>query len=160
MKKFRLIFDMDGTIADLYGKSDWLETIRASKPVFADLRPMAGFERVLEALETLTSITSNVEVVIASWLPMNASGNYERACAIEKAEWLQNTGFNAVVNQSNFVPYGTPKSEFVSHDMETINILFDDNAEVRAEFTEASNSQAFDENTILPVLTMLIELFR
>ena len=158
MKKIRLVFDMDGTIADLYGRNGWLEMLKAESHTFHDLEPLGEYDKILEALETLKAIAPQTEIVVCSWLPMNASGDYERLCTLDKLHWLRVNGFSKVSDGAFIVPYGTDKTIAVTEEENTIQILFDDNGEVRAQFTEATNCQAFDENQILPVLHMLIEI--
>jgi hypothetical protein len=158
MKKFRLIFDMDGTIADLYSEIDWLHKLQTSQPIFRGLKTIGKFDEIREALKVLKEIAPETEVVICSWLPMYATVEYSEACTIEKMGWLRDKGFDEFAEGMFILPYGTNKQIATCEDGETVNILFDDNAEVRAEFTENTNSQAFDENQILPVLRMIIEI--
>ena len=49
-----IVFDMDGTIADLYNVNGWLEMLRAEDPTpYTIAEPMYEMDRLNEILEAL-----------------------------------------------------------------------------------------------------------
>lgn len=126
MRKIKkIVFDMDGTIADLYGRSDWLERIQGSRPVFADLQPMVNMEEVNSLCEQLEE--KGYEIIIITWTPMYASKNYKNACRLEKKEWLKK--YFPMVKNIHMVQYGTYKHHVIKGIPNAL--LFDDNMKIR-----------------------------
>ena len=62
-----LVFDMDGTIADLYGVQGWLEDLRNENPrPYEMAKPMYDMEMLGCILEILK--VQGWKVVVTSWL--------------------------------------------------------------------------------------------
>lgn len=126
MKKL-LVFDMDGTIADLYAVDDWCNKLNSSNPTpYMEAEPMwdmAELARVLRELKPL-----GYRVVITSWLAIGSTVAYSEAVRTAKVEWLNTHNFP--YDELHMVKYGTTKANCTRyHDCE--QILFDDNAKVR-----------------------------
>lgn len=140
MKKI-INFDMDGTIADLYGVDNWLSKLRASDPSpYIEAKPLLNLSTLARRLNKL--LREGYEIRVISWTSMNATPAYNEAVETAKREWLKahlpSVNFTAI----EIVDYGTPKHEISE------GILFDDNAEIRADWGEG----AFDVDDILGVL--------
>ena len=124
-----ICFDMDGTIANLYGVSGWLEKLRAFDPTpYAEAEPMWDMEELNEVLNAIR--ICGVEVRIITWLAMETTIEYSQAVREAKREWLDNLDFP----YDNFhgVAYGTTKANCVRKYLnEGEAILIDDNAKVR-----------------------------
>lgn len=130
MKVKMICFDMDGTIADLYGVEGWLEMLRAENPTpYRQAKPMWD---MVELAETLRMLQANgVEIRIITWLSMNSTENYKNETRQAKRDWLDELGFP----YDNFhgVQYGATKADSVRRYLAKNEgaILIDDNAKVR-----------------------------
>lgn len=84
MKKIKVYLDLDGTIADLYGKENWLECLRAEKEnTFSDLRPMISQDKLLEIFPQ-----ERYDIRILSMTPLGASKAFCEKVVEEKNAWL------------------------------------------------------------------------
>lgn len=150
-----LIFDMDGTIANLYAVLGWLGMLRAfdptpyqlAKPMW-DMRELARLLRLAQA--------KGIEVRIVTWLSKESTPEYDRLVRIAKREWLKEYDFP--YDHFHGVKYGATKADSVRkylNDGETA-ILFDDNAKVREgwHLGEAIDPTACD---LIEVLRKLVE---
>lgn len=126
-----LIFDMDGTIADLYGVSDWLPKLRAEDvSPYKEARPLYD----MDSLNAILNIFKEMgyKIVVVSWGAKGASEEYDKAVEKEKKEWLKRYSFPA--DEIHVVPYETPKSKFIKNDF---SVLIDDSPVVRNEFLKS-----------------------
>ena len=131
MTKVRMIvWDMDGTIADLYGVEGWLEKLRAENPLPYEIaKPMWDMERLVNIIRGLQAI--GIEQRIVSWLSMDSSEQYKTEVRRAKREWLDE--FDFPYDHFHGVQYGATKADsvrkFLADDEEAI--LIDDSARVR-----------------------------
>ena len=140
----RICFDMDGTIANLYGVEGWLENLIAE-----DVRPY----REAEVLLNMNSLARKLnklqkqgnEIVVISWLSKCGSENYNKAVTETKKAWLKKHLGSVKFDEINIVKYGTPKSLFCKSEND---ILFDDEEQNRTDWT----GKAYNVNSILEVL--------
>lgn len=131
MTKVRMIvWDMDGTMADLYGVNGWLEMLREENPLPYEIaKPMWDMERLANILNGLRAI--GVEQRIVTWLSMESSEQYKVETRNAKREWLDR--FDFPYDHFHGVQYGATKADSVRKflaDDETA-ILIDDNGKVR-----------------------------
>lgn len=142
-------FDMDGTIADLYGVSDWLPKLRAcDASPYAEAKPMLNmsiFARYLNKLKGL-----GYEIGIISWCAKYAPSSYDVDVSVEKQLWLRKHLRSVEWDYIHITVYGMPKETWMN---ETDDILFDDNEEIRNEW----NGEAYEPIKILEVLKDLID---
>lgn len=126
-----LVFDMDGTIADLYGVDGWLEDLRAEKTrPYEEAKPlydMNELTNVLTKLQTLGWL-----VCVTTWLAKDATKEYNKAVTKAKKEWL--TRYNFPYDEIHCVKYGTTKANCTRNKAD-FQILFDDNKKVRDGWT-------------------------
>ena len=67
-----LVFDMDGTIADLYGVSNWLEDLRNENPrPYINAEPLYDMENLVNILNALKAC--GWKIVVTSWLSKSLS---------------------------------------------------------------------------------------
>lgn len=129
-----LVFDMDGTIADLYGVEGWLPMLRNENPYpYIVAEPMWEMQVLADLLNEFRMQGGIVAVV--SWLSMGSSQQYKEMVRLAKREWLADFGFPA--DKIHLVQYGATKANSVRkllEDGETA-ILFDDSEKVRAGWT-------------------------
>lgn len=122
-----LVFDMDGTIADLYGVPDWEAKLRAEDASpYAEAEPLWDMMALRDLL--LRFIDRGWEIRVVSWLAMDASPEYNTAVRRAKRDWLERYRFPA--DKVHLVAYGTTKADAVRKSA-TSAILIDDNAKVR-----------------------------
>lgn len=123
-------FDMDGTIADLYGVKGWLDMLESHDPTpYMEANPMWNMVELAEVLMELKAV--GIEIRVISWLSRSTTPEYDRLVRNAKREWLDENEFFA--DHIHLVKYGTTKADCVRKylaDDETA-ILIDDNAKVR-----------------------------
>lgn len=134
MKVKMICFDMDGTIADLYAVSGWLEKLRAYDPTpYAEARPMWNMTELAEVLMQLQALGTEIRII--TWLAKESTEEYKEEVRLAKREWLENCGFP--FDNFHGVRYGATKADSVRKylaENETA-ILIDDNAKVRNGWT-------------------------
>ena len=126
----KIVFDMDGTIADLYAVENWEPRLRAEDASpYAEAVPMWNMEILNQLLEML--IAQGHEIIIVTWLSKNSTEEYKDAVREAKREWLAEQCFP--YNRFHGVQYGATKADsirkYMNPDEEAI--LIDDNAKVR-----------------------------
>lgn len=126
-----LVFDMDGTIADLYGVDGWLEDLRTEKTrPYEVAEPIYNMDELNEILQKLQKL--GWQIVITTWLAMNATKEYDKAVAKVKKEWLAK--YNFPYDEIHCVKYGTTKANCTRKKAD-FQILIDDNKKVRDGWT-------------------------
>ena len=117
-----LVFDMDGTIANLYAVTDWLENIIAEnvRP-YAIAEPMYNMNKLVSVINRLKE--NGWRVAIVSWTSKCGSKEYNRAVRRVKKEWLDR--YNFPYDELHVIKYGTPKS-YCMKKTGGFQILFDD----------------------------------
>ena len=139
-----IYFDMDGTIADLYGYLGWLEELRleSSKPYegAAPLLRLQPLARVLNELQR-----KGYKLGIVSWLAKDSTENYNLKVEKAKRNWLNSHLHSVKWDEIHIVPYGTPKEKVVNNPK---GILFDDEERNRKNWTGI----AYDEKNIMEIL--------
>lgn len=139
-----IFFDMDGTIADLYGVENWLDYLIAKDALPYEIaKPLLRLSALARVLNRLQK--EGYRIGIISWLAKNSTENYDEDVARAKREWLKKHLASVDFNEINIVKYGTPKQTFAKTDED---ILFDDEEKNRKEWT----GKAFDVNEILEIL--------
>ena len=122
-----LVFDMDGTIADLYGVENWLDDLRNYRATpYENARPMWDMGKLKNALEKAQ--INGYKVAVVSWLSKGSTKEYDEKVRTAKREWLAQNNFPA--DEIHLVKYGTTKANVIRKKTDTA-ILFDDNEQVR-----------------------------
>lgn len=123
-----MVFDMDGTIADLYHVPNWLPRLRAEDATtYSDAAPMWDMEALNRVLLSLSD--QGWEIRVVSWLAPNASPEFRANIRRAKREWLARYNFPA--DKVHLVSYGTTKANSVRGSNPTPAILIDDDKRVR-----------------------------
>ena len=142
--KITINFDMDGTIAGLYGVENWLEMLIAEDTTpYAEAEPLlrlCSLARVLNRLQK-----NGYELAVISWLSKNGSEAYNEAVTAVKREWLAKHLPSVKWDAIHIVPYGTPKQNYCGN---ALDVLFDDEEKNRNEWT----GRAYDVKNILEIL--------
>ena len=148
-----ILFDLDGTLGNLFGRRDWLEKLKNEEPIYEDLEPLVNMEELNAIAYKLKSV--GVEFGVVTWLAMGASENYEFITSMEKYRWCKK--YIPFITEFECQPYGTPKQTNYRNRQ---CILTDDNAEVRASFETPHRRKTFDANDdIIAFLTNLYNDF-
>ena len=125
-----ICFDMDGTIADLYGVKGWLEMLRNENPTpYEVAEPMWNAEALNAVLMALQA--KGIEIRIVTWLSKDSTEEYKTATREAKKEWLADNAFP--YDHFHGVKYGATKADSIRKYLaegETA-ILIDDNDKVR-----------------------------
>lgn len=141
-----LNFDMDGTLANTYAVTGWLEKLRAYDATpYEDAEPMLNLSTLARYLNKAQRNGWTVNIV--SWLSKEPNPTYDEAVIKAKIDWLEkhlpSVDFDSII----IVPYGTPKYTLAR------GFLFDDEVKNREDWNKASKSNhAFDADLILDVL--------
>ena len=122
-----LVFDMDGTIANLYGVENWLPMLRAEDPTpYIVAEPMYDMVELANLLNELKTI--GWTIAVTSWLSKESTKEYDRMVRQAKREWLAR--YNFPFDEIHLVAYGTTKANCTRKNG-GYQVLVDDNAEVR-----------------------------
>lgn len=126
-----LVFDMDGTIANLYGVDNWLSMLRAFNPTpYAIAEPMYDMGKLVGLLNTLKK--NGWRIAVTSWLSKESNPDYDAAVRIAKINWLD--AFSFPYDEIHLVKYGTTKAN-CTRKLGGYQILVDDNKKVRDGWT-------------------------
>ena len=147
-----IYFDMDGTIADLYGVDGWLPMLRSRNPKpYKDARPLVNmrvFARLLNILHN-----EGYRIGVISWLAKDSTPQYDEEVEYAKRLWLTVHLKSVKFDEVHIVKYGTPKSTLARKG----SILFDDEYNNRREFVEADeNNIAYDVGAIIRTIKDII----
>lgn len=147
-----IVFDMDGTIADLYGVDNWLTKLQNEDPTpYKEAAPLYNMEELCELLNKLRA--ENWKVAVTSWLSKNSTKAYKEEVRKAKLEWLERYDFPA--DEIHLVAYGTTKANCTRHKAD-FQILVDDNKKVREGWTLGKTINA--KHNIMIELRALLKL--
>lgn len=142
-----IYFDMDGTLADLYGVNDWLPLIRSySTAPYETAKPLCSMQILARLLNKLQK--QGWIIGIISWTSKDESIDYHHRVERAKKKWLTRHLPSVDFDELHIVPYGWDK-HMVAHFPN--GILFDDSEEVRNMWV----GEAFDEKDIIEILKSL-----
>ena len=137
-------FDMDGTIADLYGVDNWLEYLIAEDTFpYANAEPLLRLSALARKLNSLQR--EGYQLAVISWLSKSGTNEYNKAVTEVKKEWLRKHLPSVKWDRVTIVPYGTPKQNFCHTELD---ILFDDEERNRTNWT----GRAYGVENILEIL--------
>ena len=145
-----IYFDMDGTIADLYGYQNWESKLRQEDVTpYRECQPLVDMNILNQVLTSLTKF--GIIIGIISWSAKGGSKNYNKQVRRAKKEWCNK--YLPCITEFHVVKYGTPK-HYVRKERDSI--LIDDNAEVRQAW-KGETIDASQPHTILKQLFSLLE---
>ena len=134
-------FDMDGTIADLYGVDGWLnDLINGDTRPYDIAKPLVNMSALARRLNTLQRKGYIINII--SWTSKSGTAEYNERVKVAKLNWLAKHLKSVKFNNVYIVPYGTPKHEI------SRGILFDDEEPNRTKWGVG----AYDVQDILGVL--------
>ena len=142
-------FDMDGTIANLYGVDGWLDMLRAYDPKpYAEAEVMLNMSTLARYLHKVQE--AGISIGIISWLSKCSIPSYDEAVEEAKLTWLKKHLPSVDWDFVYIVNYGTDKSSFM---YTADDILFDDEERNR----EGWGGEAFTPDEIMEVLKGLVK---
>lgn len=146
-----LVFDMDGTIANLYGVENWLIDLRTYNPrPYEVATPMYDMNLLNLLLDVLKA--QGWTIAVTSWLSMDSTAEYDKAVRKAKREWLER--YNFPFDEIHLVKYGTTKANCTRH-LGGYQILVDDNEKVRQGWSLGDTINA-NENIIEKLMGLLL----
>ena len=145
-----LVFDMDGTIADLYGVENWLADLRAEKTrPYEVAKPLYDMDELVELLNELRKL--GWLIAVTTWLAKGATKEYNKEVTKAKKEWLEK--YNFPYDEIHTIKYGRTKAD-CTRKYGGYQILIDDNEKIRKGW-HLGNTINATEN-IIPLLKALI----
>jgi hypothetical protein len=149
-----LVFDMDGTIANLYAVENWLSDLRTYNPrPYRVAEPMYDMDTLRQVLEMLKAL--GWKVVVTSWLSKESTKEYDNLVRLEKKKWLEKYNFPA--DEIHIVKYGTTKAD-CTRKLGGYQILVDDNEKVRKGWHLGDTIDA-NENILEKLVDLLCQDF-
>ena len=146
--KNAIYFDMDGTIANLYGCENWLDSlINGKTKPYREAKSMVDMRKLGKLLNALKA--NGYEIGIVSWLSKSGTDEYNARVTKAKTDWLARHLGAVEFDEIHIVKYGTPKHEIVNN---PLGILFDDEKPNRDNWL----GTAYDVTAILETLTALV----
>lgn len=150
MENKTLVFDMDGTIADLYGVENWFEDLRSENPrpyeIAEPKYPMDFLNGLLDYFKML-----GWRIVVTTWLAKNSSKEYDELVRNAKLAWLEKYEFP--YDEIHLVKYGTTKANCTRH-LGGVQVLVDDNEKIRKGWTLGKTIDA-NKNILEQLFTLL-----
>lgn len=147
-----IYFDMDGTIANLYGVDDWLTKLRNfDVSPYEEAQVLLNMQALAHRLNKLKSLGYTIGII--SWTSKESNPIYDQAITKAKIEWLKKHLHSVTFDEIHIVAYGKKK-----HKLARVKngYLFDDNESVRKAWIKNNREGwAFDETNILDVLALL-----
>lgn len=117
-----IYFDLDGTIADLYGFNDWLTYLQNEQT-----DPYAGAGLLVDGEQLRNFLAAGkaagVLFGVVSWGAKNASKDYQKAIRRAKIDWLKKNNLLKYFDELHVVKYGTPKNRAAKN---RTGVLIDD----------------------------------
>lgn len=142
-------FDMDGTIANLYGVEDWLPKLRSYDPSpYIEAEVMVNMSILARYLNKLQKLGYRIGII--SWLSKNSTIEYDSKVRKAKENWLEFHLHSVRFDAIHIVSYGFPKEVFMTANDD---ILFDDCEAIRNEW----DGEAYEPCEILKILKDLVD---
>lgn len=142
-----IAFDMDGTLADLYGVKGWLADLLAEKTdPYERAKPLVNLSVFARTVHKLQA--RGYRFAVVSCTSKGGSETYKQKIADAKQKWLKQHLPSVEWDEIFIIDYDTPKVSVVNEP----SILFDDEERHR----KAWNGIAYDEKEILKRLKALL----
>jgi hydroxymethylpyrimidine pyrophosphatase-like HAD family hydrolase len=147
-----LVFDMDGTIANLYGVDGWLADLRSYNPrPYVVANPLYDMDFLADILNTFKDFGWTIAVTTV--LSKDSTKEYDNVVREAKKEWLAK--YNFPYDEIHLVKYGTTKAN-CTRKLGGFQVLVDDNETVRKGW-KLGNTIDANENIIDKLLDLLLD---
>ena len=141
-------FDMDGTIADLYGVNGWLDALQSM-----DTRPYREAKTIYDEIDFLSLLSDlkakGYNLGIISWGSKARNANYDKQVAKVKKEWLYEHCILDLLDKVIVTAYGVRKADTCRR--YGAGILVDD---------EAQNRNAWDLGETVDATKNILEILK
>lgn len=105
-----IYFDLDGTIADLYGFNGWLDCLQNEQTTpYTEAGLLVDGEQFRNFLAA--GKAAGVLFGVISWGAKNASKDYQKAIRRAKIEWLKKNNLLEYFSELHVIKHGTPKNK-------------------------------------------------
>lgn len=156
----KIYFDLDGTIYDLYGRADWLQSLESEdETVFdGDMLPYVSEKELATLCKELTKC--GVSLGVITWLPKDATAEYERKCELVKRKWVKR--YMPYISDFTAQSYGIPKQKAISKKSKQI-FLIDDSAEVCEMWDTSVQRKSFrvsEQFTVIDALKTILQMVK
>lgn len=142
----KIWFDMDGTIADFYGVTGWLNDLQNEQVrPYLEAKPLFNFSAFARVIHRLQK--AGYEVGIVTWGSKFATTAFNMAVEQAKRDWLRKHLPSVHWDVFQFMPYGTNKNAVNAG----MDILFDDEMHNRENWS----GLAYEPNDIQKILSSL-----
>ena len=143
----KIWFDMDGTIADLYGVNNWLEMLLAEDTTpYTIAKPLLNLSILARYLNKVQKLGHEIGVI--SWGSKNSTEDYLKKVACAKYHWLLKHLPSVAWDSIKIVAYGTNKKVTCGD-----GILFDDELNNRRIW----GADAYTPDRIFEILKEVME---
>ena len=147
-----LVFDMDGTIANLYGVEGWLTDLRSENPrPYEIAEPMYDMENLAMILQDFKAL--GWKIIVTTWLAKGSTKKYDNLVREAKLNWLDE--YNFPYDEIHLIKYGTTKAN-CTRKKGGFQVLIDDNEKVRNGWTLGKTIDA-NKNILNELIDLLIE---
>ena len=147
----RIVFDMDGTLADFYGVDGWLTDLENHNPrPYEVAKPLVDMELLTDLLDLLKA--QGWIICVTSWLANHSNKEFDKLTRMAKIEWLKK--YNFPYDEIHLVKYGTTKAD-CTRNKKGYQVLVDDNEKVRKGWTLGHTINANED--IISALAELLE---
>lgn len=144
-----IYFDLDGTLANLYGINNWLDyLLNEDASPYLEAEPMVNLSLLVRTLHRLQN--KGFHIGIISWLSKNATIEYEDSIREAKLYWIKKHMPSMVFDEIHIIPYGTPKASM------GYGYLFDDEENNRKNW----NGIAYSEKDIIKNLLDILHNYK
>ena len=141
----KIWFDMDGTIANLYGVENWLEMLIAEDVTpYAIAKPLLNLSTLAKYLNKVQGLGYKIGII--SWLSKNGNETYNQMVTEAKIKWLEKHLPSVKWDYINITKYGVNKWETCQN-----GILFDDEERNRTNW----KAKSYEPCQILEILKKL-----
>lgn len=127
MENRTIVFDMDGTIANFYGVTNWLAYLQNEDTTPYEIaEPIYNVVKLNALLMTLKN--KGWRIAVTTWLAKGGTKEYNDRTRKAKLEWLAKHNFP--YDEIHLVKYGTTKAN-CTRKIGGYQVLVDDNKQVR-----------------------------
>lgn len=146
-----ICFDLDGTLADLYGVPGWLDYLHAEDITpYEQAKPLANVDVLNKLFNDLNN--KGYYIMVVSWGAKGGSNSYTRRVKTAKMAWCKHY-FGDSIQEYHVVKYGTPKHRVCKYDAA---ILIDDDETVRSKWSKGRTIDASNTLHMIEELTKLV----
>ena len=142
-----IYFDLDGTLADLYGVENWLDYLLEKNALPYEIaKPLVNLSRLARYLNRLQAMGHEIGVI--SWLSKYSTPEYDELVTNAKIFWLSRHLPSVKWDEIIITSYGVNKWETCG-----AGILFDDEDKNRNTWGGA----AYEPNEIFNILMEIVK---